>query len=325
MTAKNQRVEPQQRLTQILTELIHGQESDLWPGLKAYKVSEPTESSPVIYRPCLCVVAQGAKIATLGARVFHYDPLRFLIIGAPLPVRARIVEASPAEPFVSMVLEIDSMVVHELLLQLDEPDPAAVWDGHPPIRSSPMDGSLIDALMRFLLALKRPNDRQILAPAIFREIIYHLLSSEQGDILRVVAARHSQARGIVRALDFIHHHFDQRLDIPTLAREAGMSVSGLHHNFKAATDFSPMQYIKRVRLERALHLMLDQELAAGEAAFQVGYGSPSQFSREFKRLFGSPPREYLEMQRAQRSIEFVGMSLLPETVDPGLGSEHAVS
>ena len=312
MRASSSRTEPEQHLTELLDALIREQESP-WPGLKAYKVTEPTEASPVVYRPCLCVVAQGAKIATLGSRVYHYDPLRFLIIGAPLPVRARIVEASPEKPFISMVLDIDSMVVHELLLQLEEREPARAWDGHPPIRSSPLEDSLIDALMRFLRAVQRPMDRQILAPAIFREIIYHLLSSEQGDILRVVAARHSQARGIVQALDYIHHHFDQRLDIPTLAREAGMSVSGLHHNFKAATDFSPMQYLKRIRLERALHLMLDQELAAGEAAFKVGYASPSQFSREFKRLFGSPPREYLEIQRSQRNMEFIGASLMPET------------
>ncbi len=311
MRASIRGVEPQQQLTKLLDALIREQESP-WPGLKAYKVTAPTEASPVVYRPCLCVVAQGAKVATLGTRVYHYDPLRFLIIGAPLPVTARIVKASPEEPFISMVLDIDSLVVHELLLQMEEPSPAEAWNGQPPIRSSPLEEPLTDALMRFLQAVRRPTDRQILAPSIFREIIYHLLSSEQGDILRVVAARHGQARGIVQALDYIHHHFDRRLDIPTLAREAGMSVSGLHHNFKAATDFSPMQYLKRIRLERALHLMLDQELAAGEAAFKVGYVSPSQFSREFKRLFGSPPREYLEIQRAQRGMESIGASLLTE-------------
>jgi AraC-like DNA-binding protein len=171
----------------------------------------------------------------------------------------------------------------------DEAEP-----GEPrPLGISPLDGRLLDALVRFLSTLEDPMDRKILAPAAMREIVYLALLREQGDVLREAARRTGRSSGVDRALHYIRHHLDERIDVPTIAREVGMSTSSLHHAFKSATTLTPIQYLKRLRLHRARQLMVDEGCLAAEAAFRVGYESPSQFSREFKRLFGAPPRRYV--------------------------------
>lgn len=272
-----------------------GRHATPWPGLQCFHAARPTVPDPALYAPALCIVGQGTKEAVLGERVFRYDPLHYLVIGAPLPVRARVCEASDERPFLSMILQVDTAEVHDLLLEMDDGDGSDRWGGTTtPIRLSAMDRRLLDAVVRFLDAVGDPMDRRILAPAALREVVYLALQRDQGDLLRLAALRDVRSHGVAKALRFIHEHLDERLDVPAIAQEAGMSTSSLHHNFKQATTLTPVQYLKRIRLHRARQLIVDDGCQAAEAAFKVGYESPSQFSREFKRFFGMPPRRYAE-------------------------------
>jgi AraC-like DNA-binding protein len=267
-----------------------------WPGLRCFRATRPTVPDPTLYSPAICVVAQGAKEAVLGDRVFRYDAFHYLVITAHMPVRARVVEATEECPYLSMVLDVDTSVVHDLLLEMGEGSPGEGGPPTPaaPLRVSPVDERLLDAVVRFLGAVDDPMDRKILAPAALREIVYLALLREQGDVLRAAARRDGRATGVERALQYIRHHLEERIDVPTIAREAGMSTSSLHHSFKSVTTLTPIQYLKRMRLHRARQLMVDEGCLAAEAAFRVGYESPSQFSREFKRLFGQPPRRHVD-------------------------------
>jgi AraC-like DNA-binding protein len=274
---------------------VAGRSATPWPGLRCYRAPRPTSPDPTIYTPSLCIVAQGVKEAALGDRVVRYDPLHYLVIGAHLPVRATVLEASPERPFLSLVLDVEASAVRDLLLEMAEVAPGdRPRDAAPPLKVSALDGRLLDAVLRFLGAVEDPLERRILAPAALREIVYLALRGEQGDLLRAAVRGDGRSLGIERALRFIHRHHAERLDVPTLAREVGMSPSTLHHRFKAATSLTPIQYLKRMRLHRARQLMVDEGCHAAEAAFRVGYESPSQFSRDFKRHFGSPPRRYVE-------------------------------
>jgi AraC-like DNA-binding protein len=273
-----------------------GSDAAAWAGLRCYRSARPTPPNPTLYSPAICIVAQGAKQATLGERVFRYDPFHYLVITAPMPVQAWVIEASEHVPYLSMSLDVDTSTVHELLLEMEEAvaGNAPVVEEAPPLRVSRLDARLLDAVVRFLDAVADPLDRKILAPAAAREILYLALLRDQGDLIRYAARRDGRSRGIDRALQFIRQHLEDRIDVPAIAREAGMSTSSLHHGFKSATTLTPIQYLKRMRLHRARQLMADEGCLAAEAAFRVGYESPSQFSREFKRLFGQPPRRYLE-------------------------------
>jgi AraC-like DNA-binding protein len=267
-----------------------------WPGLRCFRSTCPTSPNPTVYSPSICIVAQGAKQATLGDRVFRYDPFHYLVITAPMPVSAKVIEASAEAPYLSMALDVDTSAIHELLLEMDDvaTDTAKTTDDPNPLRVSRLDSRLLDAVLRLLDALEDPMDRKILAPTAMREIVYLALLRDQGYLLRLAARRDGRSPGVDRALSYIRHHLDERIDVPTIAREAGMSTSSLHHSFKSATALTPIQYLKRMRLHRARQLMVDEGCLAAEAAFRVGYESPSQFSREFKRLFGQSPRRYVD-------------------------------
>lgn len=273
-----------------------GRNTTPWPGLRCFRSPKPTVPDPAVYTPSICIVAQGAKEFRLGEHRFRYDAFQYLAIGAAMPVSARVVEASAERPFLSMILDIGTSEVRDLLLDMEPDRGSTRWEGAPPLRVSPLDARLLDAVIRFLEAVRDPLDRRILGPAAYREIVYLALRGDQGDQLRQALRHDRRSPGVARALHHIHRHLDQRLDVATLARAAGMSVSSLHHGFKSVTALSPIQYVKRIRLDRARQMMVDEGFQAAEVALRVGYESPSQFSREFKRLFGMPPRRYRESQ-----------------------------
>ena len=291
----------QEPLARLVAELARrapaeGRHASPWPGLTFFRAEAPTERFPVVYEPSVCVVAQGSKQAFLGDEAYRYDSLRYLVLSVPLPVSAQIVEASPERPFLSLALRLDSAVLSELLLEMGSgPAPAGL---RPAISVSTVEPGLLGAVQRLLSALDQPQDLRVLAPLAEREILYRLLSGEQGDLLRAVAHHDSRGQRIAAALRFLWSHFDQPLDIATIARSANLSPSAFHHTFKAVTSVSPLQYLKQIRLHQARLLMLHEGLSAAEAAFRVGYGSPSQFSREFRRLFGAPPARQVQTLRA---------------------------
>lgn len=277
-----------------------GRNPSPWPGLTFYRASRPSVRIPVKYEPSLCLVAQGSKRAFLGGKVYTYDPENYLVLSVPLPVESEIVHASPQEPFLSLTLRIDATEVSALLLEMAsaESQPERRRPARPGIFVSRMDGDLAGVVVRLLHALDDPLDCRILAPLAVREILYHVLSGEQGGLLRSVALDDSRSHRIAQVLRFLNEHYDEPLDVATIAKAAFMSPSALHHTFKEVTSVSPLQYLKQIRLHQARVLMLQDRLSAAQVAHQVGYGSASQFSREFKRLFGLGPAQEARRFRA---------------------------
>jgi AraC-like DNA-binding protein len=288
-----------------------GRHPSPWPGLGFVRASSPSARFPVVYEPCLCFVAQGSKRVFLGDRVYTFDPRNYLVLGMHLPAEAEIFQASPEEPYLSLALRIDGAELSDLLVALaaDPAETSDIGDGEAPqaarrdapcgICVSRMNDRLTDALGRLLAALDDPLERRILAPLAIREILYHVLAGEQGSLLRAIALHDSRSQRIAQVLRYLRTHYEEPLDITTIARAARMSPSTLHHTFKEVTSVSPLQYLKQIRLHQARLLMLNDGLGSGEVAFRVGYGSASQFSREFKRLFGVPPTSSAQSLREE--------------------------
>jgi len=209
---------------------------------------------------------------------------------------------SPEEPLLAVYISVDATIVSALLLEMDDSSslPGSVLRG---IYSTPLTDDLICATVRLLECLAHPLDGRILGPQIVREIIYRVLCGEQGSALRLLAARHSRFGQIAKVLKRMHTEFDAELDIGTLAGEANMSVSSFHSNFKAVTAAPPLQYLKSIRLHKARLLMAQDGFNASTANSKVGYESASQFSREFKRFFGSTPADEASKMRTLLSIQ----------------------
>jgi AraC-like DNA-binding protein len=263
-------------------------------GLHLYRHSLPLEQSYSVVEPSVCVVAQGSKEFLLGDSRYRYDPLHYLLVTVDLPNVGQVLEASKERPFLSLRLELAPTLVGEVLLEA----------GHPSLRDSadvraidvsPLDMHLLDAVVRLMRLLDSPAETPVLLPLITREIVYRLLMGEQGGRLRHLAILGGYTPHIARAIERLRQNFDQPLRIEQMARELGMSVSGLHRHFKAVTALSPLQFQKRLRLLEARRLMLGEDLDAASAAYRVGYHDASHFNREYKSLFGVPPMR--DMQR----------------------------
>jgi AraC-like DNA-binding protein len=244
-------------------------------------------SAPVSYDPSIVIIAQGHKHGRLGGRQFVYDAHNYLVLSVPLPFECETI-GSPEEPMLGMAVRVNPATIAELLLELDEPLPPG---GSPTaIDATPLTPELSDAAIRLARCLQSPTEARILGPQIIREITFRALCGERGAGLRALATPQSNFNQIARALKRIHSDFAQTLEVSALAREAGMSVSTFHANFKAITANPPLRYLQTIRLHKAQVLMVSGTPVA-EAARQVGYESASQFSREFKRLFGGTPKE----------------------------------
>jgi len=282
-----------------------GRNPSPWPGLTFFRATTPSVRFPVVYEPSLCFVAQGSKRVFLGDRAYTYDPRNYLVLSIPLPAEAEIFQASPEEPYLSLSLQIDSAQLSDLIVAMA----ASGTQGEPQaVRREPaqcgacvsrMNDRLTGALGRLLTALESSMERRILAPLALREVLFHVLSGEQGRLLRSIALDESRSHRIAHVLHFLRTHYAEPLDISTIARAARMSPSTLHHTFKEVTSVSPLQYLKQIRLHQARLLMLNDGLSSGEVADRVGYGSASQFSREFKRRFGMPPTSAAESLREE--------------------------
>jgi AraC-like DNA-binding protein len=254
--------------------------------------------------PAFCVIAQGSKEVLLGDHRYRYDPAHYLIATAALPVASRITEASPERPFLSVLLKLDPTLVGSVMVEAAHPAPR----GHSAVTAidvSRLDAGLLDALVRLVRLLDAPTDARFLAPLLKREIIYRLLIGAQRSRLGQVAAFAGPTRRISEAIERLRNDFDQPLYIEHIARELGMSVSGFHHHFRALTAMSPLQFQKHLRLQEARRLMLGEGLDAASAGYRVGYGNPSHFTREYKRLFGAPPMHDIEQLR-EGAREHVG-------------------
>ncbi len=268
------------------------------PELALFRSSGPSEPTPVLYEPSLCLVAQGSKQVLLGSELHRYDPAKYVLVSVDLPVAGQVIKASEESPYLALRVSLDPAVVGELVADGASTDTR----NSAPARAlavSPVEDELLDAVIRLVRLLEAPRDIPALSPLVLREITYRLLTGEQGLRLRQIASAGAPARRIARAIRWLKEHFAEPLRIEALAREARLSPSALHHHFKAVTAMSPLQYQKRLRLQEARRLMLGEGRDAAEAGFRVGYESPSQFSREYRRLFGAPPRRDVEAFRGE--------------------------
>ncbi|PLX36390.1 MAG: AraC family transcriptional regulator CmrA [Hyphomicrobiales bacterium] len=257
------------------------------PRVALARVEGRTMPKPMVYEPFFCIVAQGAKEVMLGERIVRYARGNYLIVSLDLPVSSAICEASPQHPLLSTSLSLNPGMLADILLTLPE---NAVEPSSPSgLEVSTVTEDLLDAMVRMLCLLDQPKDIPMLAPLIEREILYRLMQGDQGAMLRQIALADSRLSQIARAIGWIRKNFSEPMRVEALAGIAGMSASSFHRHFKAATAMSPLQFQKQIRLQEARKLLLAQKAEASRVGFAVGYESPSQFSREYSRLFGIPP------------------------------------
>lgn len=258
-------------------------------GLRLFRASAPSEPIHAIYEPSLCLVAQGDKQLMLGEDIFRYNPWQCLLASVDLPIVGQVTSATPETPYLGMSLSIDPGEIAALIVEAsDLPAPRVRHSGRG-LSVSPIATPLLDAILRLLRLLDTPPDIRVLAPLAMREILYRLLTGEQGAHLRQIASGSDHTQRVAAAISWLKRNYAQPFRIETLAREANMGSSNLHQHFKAVTAMSPLQYQKQLRLQEARRLMLGEAMDASTASFQVGYESPTQFSREYSRLFGAPP------------------------------------
>ncbi|MEK8051175.1 AraC family transcriptional regulator [Ideonella sp. DXS22W] len=285
---------------------VDGHHATAVPGLMLIRASAPAQPLPTVYEPGLVVVLQGRKQALLGQQVLRYDPLHCLVVSVKMLPAGQITEASPEAPYLCLRLGLDTQALSALLLELGPAGttPAAASASAAPASSATcglnvarVSPPLLDAVLRLLHLLDTPEHLRVLAPLAMREILYRVLVGELGGPLRQLALADGHGQRIARAIGLLERRFDQPVRIDELAAAAHMSPSSLHLRFKQVTAMSPLQYQKQLRLHQARRLMLAEGLDAAAAAHRVGYESASQFSREYRRLFGAPPRAEIAQLR----------------------------
>jgi AraC-like DNA-binding protein len=291
------------------------------PGMMVFRADNLNGTVCGVYEPCVALIVQGSKRVVLGGDTLVYDSGRYLITSLDLPAVATILEASPEQPYLALVLKLDLREIAGLLLSGQLPAPplppreAREPRDHRAMAVGEVTLPLLDAFTRLLDLLEQPENLPVLGPLVQREIHYRLLVGDQGGRLRQIAAVGSQGHQIARAVDWLKTNYAQPLRVEDLAREVRMSVSTFHHQFKALTAMSPLQYQKQMRLTEARRLMLAEHLDAATAAYRVGYESPSQFSREYSRRFGAPPVRDIAGLRALHP-ESQGQSPAPARLEP---------
>ena len=277
------------------------------PNLTLYRHDAPTEAMSCMVEPAIALTVQGAKRAVLGGDVYAYNPHRFLLTTLDLPVVLQAVEASVQTPYLSLVLKLDERTIAELVMQSTVPPPLRERSETRGIALGPTSTRMLETFDRLVQLLDEPQAMTVVAPLIQKEIYYRLLVGEQGALLWQLASVGSQGQRVARAIAWLKANFAQQLQVEALAEIVQMSPSRFHHHFRQLTGMSPLQFQKYLRLNGARRLMLTDQLDASTAAFQVGYESPSQFSREYGRQFGAPPRRDVErLLRSPSTDGFVG-------------------
>ncbi|MDF3833250.1 AraC family transcriptional regulator [Cupriavidus basilensis] len=291
-----------QRMSALLAQLApnEGYTLSTLDSVRFMRSDRPLGRTPVLYEPSIVIVCQGRKRGFLGSDVYVYDAQHYLVLSVPLPFSTE-TEASETEPMLAVSIRLSLTDVADLMLAIDRSD-QHTSDLPRGMVSTPLGGPLANATLRLLEALASPLEAQILGPAIVREICFRVLVGQQGGAMRAALAHQGQFGKVAKALRRIHVDFAQSLDVTHLAGEAGMSIPAFHAHFKTVTHTSPIQYIKSTRLHQARLLMIRDGLTAASASARVGYESPSQFSREFKRFFGRSPIEEVRDMRASFAL-----------------------
>jgi AraC-like DNA-binding protein len=267
------------------------------PGLALYQNTAPTAPNPCTYEPSLLVIPQGRKRVDLGKESYVFGETTFLLTSIELPIVSRVCSASVERPYLAFFLKLDMVMVRDVLHSEDVSIPA------PPTGTRGMvlgqaTLKLLAPCCRMVQLLDTPQDVPFFGKLFQREIIYRLLQGPQGDRLRSVATLADHNYRTAKAVNWLREHYEKTLNVDDLASMTGMSRSTLHHHFRSLTAMSPLQFQKQLRLHAARQKMLTGELDAASAAFEVGYESPSQFNREYKRFFGQPPMRDIHALRA---------------------------
>jgi AraC-like DNA-binding protein len=269
------------------------------PGVHVTRASRPdTELVHAVAKPSLCVIAQGAKIVMLGQEVYEYDASRMLIFSVDLPVTGQVTRASHSEPYLSFKLDIDPHKVTELVLKVYPNGVHRVHENRG-VYTTHTNMSVINAIIRLIELIQQPGDAELLGPLVIDEILIRLLRSPVGIRVAQIGLAESGIHEVMKAVSWLRENFAVPMKVEDLAELANMSASSFHQHFKSVTSMSPLQYQKVLRLQEARRLMLSRVMDAGTASWQVGYQSPSQFSREYGRYFGNAPSKDISRLREQ--------------------------
>ncbi|ENV3692799.1 TPA: AraC family transcriptional regulator [Vibrio parahaemolyticus] len=265
-------------------------------GLRFSRWTTPTPPTSYTHNPSICLIAQGRKRVLLGEESFIYDANHFLISSVDLPIIANIIEASEEQPYLGLIMELDLTEISQLIVD-SELAFTQSKEAQKGIAVGELSESLLDAFVRLAELLDEGQNIKILAPIIKREVFYRLLMSEQGTRLHQIVTAGSHSHQIAKAIDWLKNNFVKPLSVGDLASYTGMSKSSFYTHFRSMTSMTPLQFQKKLRLSEARRLMLTENLDAMAATFKVGYESPSQFSREYSRLFGAPPSKDIKSLR----------------------------
>ena len=271
-------------------------------GLSLFRKTESSEPVTGMYEPSVCLIAQGAKRVLLGDDTYVYDASHYLFSGLHLPVIAQVIEASREKPYLGLRLTFDYRDISQLMADSQLPAPRLRKTDRG-MATGELTVPLVNAFQRLVDLLDQEQDIPILAPVIQREIFYRLLVGEQGGTLRQLAVTGTQSQQVAQAVSWLKSNFTKPLRVDELAEMANMGTSTFHHHFRSMTALSPLQYQKQLRLQEARRLMLTEHFDAASAGFEVGYESPSQFSREYSRLYGAPPvRDIMTLRQQATSV-----------------------
>lgn len=273
------------------------------------KAPLPSQAQHVLYMPALCVVVQGAKEISVGEEAFRYDEGSALVVTVEIPALGRITKASPDEPYLGMTIEFDIGLLHDVIEQL-ETAPAPTGEGLG-VFVEHLSEPARDCIARIARLLSTPEAIPVLYPAITRELYYWLLTGPNGAEFCKIARRESHTRRIADAVYFLRRNFSRPVLVEEMAEVARMSPSSFHQHFKTLTGITPVQFQKELRLLEARRLMVTQSVSVASAAYHVGYESVSQFSREYARMFGAPPK---------RDTKALKSHIVP--ADPGAAEER---
>lgn len=267
------------------------------PYLSFIRLSQPTALSRGMLEPSMCLVVQGRKKVLIGNKVSHYGVGSYVLSAIDMPVSGQIVEASADAPYFGIRIDLDPREIAALIIEMNIPaPPRRILRAGAYVEES--DRELQETFLRLLRLLRKPKDIPALSRLLKQEIIYRLITANSGDVLYHTVLSHYQEKGVNEAIQWIKQNYAQPMSIEQLAKKVSMSVSTLHHRFKATTVMSPLQYQKQTRLLEARRLLLTGSMEAATVAYEVGYESPSQFSREYRRLFGASPLQDMEFLRS---------------------------
>jgi AraC-like DNA-binding protein len=277
-----------------------GANTGQWPGLTIYRFTAPVGPSwEEIQSLSLCVVAQGRKAVTAEGRTFVYDPSKYLVLGGHLYFEAEILDASPSNPFLSFVLQIDPTVMRRVSADKLERQTTAFRQSDRGAQHetfiSALDRPLLEAVLRFLRATGTGPDRRILAPIYLQEMVYRVLQREQFSRLLCLAATEAASNPVSAAIAFVRSNLSQPLTVADMAEQVSLSPSAFAHLFRDVTGQSPYHFVKEMRLDRARELLVDGDRPVAAVSKEVGYGSASHFIGEFRRRFGVTPRAYSDI------------------------------